>query len=466
MELAASDTQQAAASAPDGSDTAEVTPLPMETAVISPPHLAKGKLVNVISRTWPGINKPGGIGKITKVYHDEATQLVEGVDVKYIVHGGTDKGIPIEFIEAHEDDGNRNRNTSERCPRCKSFTSDCLNCDIRYQEEVKQRRRQEEIEYLQRKEREQLRIQKELMQDEDSGMDSEEEDMVMEKYSKRYRQLCREAKKRANQANKVTKRKKKRYQRADEKRKEVDSSSDEENDTLAHVEKQKMERRKKKKKRRKKQLQNPSVLASLPSSTDNEAKSYSSAKVDENDVHNLEKDVAIDYGIDKNVQPSSDVDNDDEFEFDTDNEASVKLDAEDADEDGSNSESESEDEEEDDFIGDKEESDSEDSDDDDSDDDSDDDIKLSDLGSSRVVDEEDKVKNIMSVLKTSVSEANNELERLKEMFAALKRSMAKDDCYDELKDLEKKGCVISAHVLTTLQMFYACKLIKLLPFLF
>ena len=280
------------------------------------------------------------------------------------------------------------------------------------------------------------------MQDENSDMDSEEEDMIMEKYGKRYRQLCREARRRAKQENKVKKTKKKRQQKADEKRREVDSSSDEENDTLASVKKQKLERRKKKK-RRKKQLQNPSVLASLPSATDNELKTKSmSAKDDGEEVNKLEKDADKDNGIDKNAQTSSD---DEEFEFDTAantaNEASVKLDADDADEDGSSSESESEDEEEDDFIGDEEECDSEDSNDDSDSEDSDDDIKLSDLGNSRVVDEEDKVKNIMSILETSVSEAKNELTRLKEMFTVLKRSMAKDDCYDKLKDLAKKGYV-------------------------
>ena len=51
---------------PSASDRAEDDALP-PPAVISQSHLAKGKLVNVISRTWPGINKPGGIGKITKV---------------------------------------------------------------------------------------------------------------------------------------------------------------------------------------------------------------------------------------------------------------------------------------------------------------------------------------------------------------------------------------------------------------
>ena len=50
--------------------------------IVSPPHLVKGKLVNVISRTWPGINKPGGIGKINKIYTEESTKEIKCVYVK------------------------------------------------------------------------------------------------------------------------------------------------------------------------------------------------------------------------------------------------------------------------------------------------------------------------------------------------------------------------------------------------
>eukprot|EP00985_Skeletonema_marinoi_P013608 scaffold6778_cov115-Skeletonema_marinoi.AAC.9 len=163
--------------------------------IVSPPHLVKGKLVNVISRTWPGINKPGGIGKITKIYIEESTQEIKCVDVKYIVHGGTDKVIPVEFIEPHEDDGNRNRHTSERCKRCKSFRSDCQSCDYRFEAEEAQR--------LQREKEERLRLEEELAKnfrtkgienDDDGSMDSEEEEAHMAEIAKRYRRMCRQAK--------------------------------------------------------------------------------------------------------------------------------------------------------------------------------------------------------------------------------------------------------------------------------
>ena len=39
-------------------------------ATASAPVFSIGDLVDVESRTWPGINKPGGAGKVTKIDKD------------------------------------------------------------------------------------------------------------------------------------------------------------------------------------------------------------------------------------------------------------------------------------------------------------------------------------------------------------------------------------------------------------
>jgi len=55
----------------------------------------EGTLVTVSNRTWPGINKPGGAGKVLKAYKDE--NGVHRVDVKYVL-SGTEKFIEIEYV--------------------------------------------------------------------------------------------------------------------------------------------------------------------------------------------------------------------------------------------------------------------------------------------------------------------------------------------------------------------------------
>jgi len=64
-----------------------------------------GTLVNVESRTWPGINKPGGVGHVTAAYED-------CVDVEYVL-GGKEKDVDLEFVTEHaferDDDNNAGR---------------------------------------------------------------------------------------------------------------------------------------------------------------------------------------------------------------------------------------------------------------------------------------------------------------------------------------------------------------------
>ena len=51
--------------------------------------IAPGSLVRVQPRTWPGINKLGGVGRVTKKCLDDGIWFV---DVRYIL-GGSDKHV-------------------------------------------------------------------------------------------------------------------------------------------------------------------------------------------------------------------------------------------------------------------------------------------------------------------------------------------------------------------------------------
>ena len=72
-----------------------------------------GTLVTVESRTWPGINEPGGPGKVVRSYKD--SDGVDRVDVKYVLRGQTEKNIEIIFVSKQsylEKKRNRRRPTN------------------------------------------------------------------------------------------------------------------------------------------------------------------------------------------------------------------------------------------------------------------------------------------------------------------------------------------------------------------
>ena len=60
-------------------------------------------LVRVASRTTPGINKPGGVARVTAVDAEHATY-----DVAYVL-GGRERAVAFEFVEPHEDGNTRDR---------------------------------------------------------------------------------------------------------------------------------------------------------------------------------------------------------------------------------------------------------------------------------------------------------------------------------------------------------------------
>lgn len=96
------------------SDSSKITD---DTQVCVSSHVASllhvGDLVEVAPRTWPGINKPGGIGWVIKrnegVYYsdesragDGAENILDSYDVKYILDGRVDTNIPVIFVTGAE----------------------------------------------------------------------------------------------------------------------------------------------------------------------------------------------------------------------------------------------------------------------------------------------------------------------------------------------------------------------------
>lgn len=83
------------------------------TLTIIPTDLKIGQQVDIESRTWPGINKPGGHATITKLHYDttDGSTTSDGnggaaggaptkIDVKYVL-GGTEKQIEITYVKPY-----------------------------------------------------------------------------------------------------------------------------------------------------------------------------------------------------------------------------------------------------------------------------------------------------------------------------------------------------------------------------
>lgn len=64
--------------------------------------IVKGTIVNVLPRTWPGINKPGGVARVTKVY-PASTNGNNSIryDVAYVL-GGKEKLVDESFVTVNE----------------------------------------------------------------------------------------------------------------------------------------------------------------------------------------------------------------------------------------------------------------------------------------------------------------------------------------------------------------------------
>jgi hypothetical protein len=91
----------------------------------SSPKLFVGQWVDVMSRTWPGINQPGGVGKITGTADGR-------VSVKYLLDGRHEKEIDLRYVQRHYQVASRSlRDRSMllgRCQTCGSLKRDCGSC--------------------------------------------------------------------------------------------------------------------------------------------------------------------------------------------------------------------------------------------------------------------------------------------------------------------------------------------------
>lgn len=88
-----------------------------------------GQYVDVQSRTWPGINKPGGIGRVSGVAGDR-------VSVQYLVGRRHEKEIPIQYVNPYLIPSERLRDRAllkGRCTNCGSLRNDCGSCDLSFE---------------------------------------------------------------------------------------------------------------------------------------------------------------------------------------------------------------------------------------------------------------------------------------------------------------------------------------------
>ena len=66
-----------------------------------PVSFAVGNIVFVKSRTWPGINKPGGVARIVKVLsEEEAEGNGRKYNVSYVI-GGREKAVEERYVSIH-----------------------------------------------------------------------------------------------------------------------------------------------------------------------------------------------------------------------------------------------------------------------------------------------------------------------------------------------------------------------------
>jgi hypothetical protein len=151
-----------------------------------------GQLVNVAPRTWPGINQPGGIGRITGLARDR-------VSVRYVLDGRHEKEIDIKYVGIHQQGPIRRlRNRSMllgRCNVCGSLRTDCGSCDLWIEEEQVRASRT-----LARATEDSLLLATHNEEDDDEGnnnddksssSDNEEFEQVQKQNQRRYRKYLR-----------------------------------------------------------------------------------------------------------------------------------------------------------------------------------------------------------------------------------------------------------------------------------
>jgi hypothetical protein len=69
-------------------------------------EIGVGTVVVVESRMWPGINKPGGVGRVTKIHAPEGPEIegfVKKYDITYVL-GGSEEKVEEEYVSLSLDD--------------------------------------------------------------------------------------------------------------------------------------------------------------------------------------------------------------------------------------------------------------------------------------------------------------------------------------------------------------------------
>ena len=84
-----------------------------------------GETVNVIARTWTGINKPGGVALVTRVHVDGHSTTY---DVRYVL-GGIERGIDEDFLSTVIEEGRSARTSrAARQPKSRGGKSPVAEC--------------------------------------------------------------------------------------------------------------------------------------------------------------------------------------------------------------------------------------------------------------------------------------------------------------------------------------------------
>ena len=105
-------------------------------------NFVPGRLVEVKSRMWPGMNKPGGVARVSMAHFGtdevDGRSFVSHVDVHFVVGRGKEKRVPIEYVTPapQYESGSAGMSTLRdrsmllgRCRRCGSLRTDCGSCD-------------------------------------------------------------------------------------------------------------------------------------------------------------------------------------------------------------------------------------------------------------------------------------------------------------------------------------------------
>jgi hypothetical protein len=81
-------------------------------------NITVGSIVFVQARTWPGINRPGGVARVTMVHPSSDNGDSTKFDVAYVL-GGKEKGVDESFVTFNESSPNK------ECPDGSMMTEGC-----------------------------------------------------------------------------------------------------------------------------------------------------------------------------------------------------------------------------------------------------------------------------------------------------------------------------------------------------